>query len=375
MSLVTVFSDANDQKRVIDGKITLPRVGVWHAAFAVDSDDQFSEGDSVTIGINDGAQFLNGTVSRALLYQGLQQVRVVGGAGGMQTVVKPKHYQGPLTSDVIADMAKDAGEKVSANSDPGASIPGWTTIAATFGRQLAELIRPIDGSAWRILPDGSLWVGVEQWEDSDVPDDDWATLNYDHLNGIIDLGMVAPTLLPGTTFGQEKIDRVEHNISGDVVRTAAWVWRGASAGLDHDFQALARVAARPFDFYAMYAGETKAQDGQKFDVQPSDDRIPTMGKIPIRNGIPGLQLKVPNGASVLIGWDGGDPRKPYCSLWGGGENPTSLSVTAKVISLGGEGLDSDPTNGVVHGSYVDPFTGATAFALQGTSQVVFVKKQ
>ena len=374
MSLVTVFADANDQKRVVEGRISLPRIGVWHAAFSVDSDDQFSEGDAVTIGINAGAQFLNGTVTRALLYPGMQQLRVVGGAGGMATVTKPKHYNGPTTADVISDMAKDAGETVSGDSDPGVSNPGWTSIAATFGRQLAELISPIDGCAWRVLPDGTLWVGVEQWEASDVADEEWVTLGYDHLNGIIDVGMVAPTLLPGTTFGQEKIDRVEHNISGDIVRTAAWVWRGAPAGLDHDFQAIARAAPRPFDFFALYAGTTKAQDGQKFDVQPDDPRLPTMGKIPIRNGIPGLQIKVQNGSSVLIGWDGGDPRRPYCSLWGGGENPTSLSLTAKTISLGADGLDSDPQNGVVHGTYVDPFTGATAFALGGTSQVVFVKK-
>jgi len=381
MSLVTIFSDANDQKRVIGGKITMPRVGVWHAALTVESDDQFNEGDSVTIGVNDGAQFFNGTVARALLYQGIQQVRVLGGAGGMQTVTKPKHYQGPLTSDVIADMANDAGETVAGDSDAGVSIPGWTTIAATFGRQLAELVRPIAGAVWRIRADGSLWVGVEQWEASTVPDDEWATLDYDHLNGVLHLGMVAPTLLPGTTFGQEKIDRVEHSISGDVVRTDAWVWRGMPAGPDHDFQAVSRAAPRPVDFYSLYGGVTKSQDGQKFDVQPDDDRLPTMGKIPIRHGVPSLEATVGNGARVLIGWEGGDPRLPYCALWGGGEktskmtlNVGTLTIVADKIQLGSDGLGDDPNNGLVHGTYIDPFTGATALALGGTCTKVFGKK-
>ncbi len=325
MSLVTVFSDASDQKRVVTGVISMPRQGVWHADLFVDSDDQFDVGTGVTIGMNDGAQFLNGTVARALLYQGMQQVRVVAGAGGMQAAAKPRFYQQPAAADVLADLAKDAGETLADDVDlGGAQFDAWTTIASTVGRQLAELIRPIAGCIWRITADGKLWVGSETWPASDVSDDEWATLDYDHWRGVIRLGMLAPTLLPGTVLGQEKIDRVEHHIDRDTVRTLAWVFRDGPAGVDQDFQAVARAASRPFDFFPLYAGTTKAQNQQTFDVQPDDDRLPLMTGVPIRNGIPSLLVTVPPGARVLVGWDGGDPRAPFCALWGGGEKGTSL---------------------------------------------------
>lgn len=382
MSLVTVFSDPSDPKRVVTGLIALPRIGVWHADLFADSDDQFDVGTAVTIGMDDGAQSLEGTVTRALLYQGMQQVRIVGGAAGMQSAGKPKFYSGGTTDDVMKDLASDAGETLADDNDPGSSLPAWTTITATVGRQLAELIRPLDGVVWRIRADGKLWVGAETWPDSDVPDDEWATLDYDHWNGVLHLGMLAPTLLPGTVLGLEKIDRVEHRIDGGAVRTSAWVLRDGPGGVvDHDFQAVARSTARPFDFFAMYPGTMKAQDRQKFDIQPDDDRIPTLAGISILNGLPSFESTVATGARMLVGWGGGDPRSPYCALWGGGETTSAmtikvgtLTIVADMIKLGAADLDQDPANTpVVLGKYIDPFTGATAFALGGCSGSVLAK--
>ena len=384
MSLVTVFADAGDPRRVVTGLIAMPRIGVWHADLFADSDDQFDVGTLVTIDMDNGAQQLVGTVTRALLYKGLQQIRIVGGAAGMQSAATAKFYAaGATTSDVLKDLATDAGETLADDNDAATSIPGWTSIGgATVGRQLAELLRPIDGAAWRIKADGTLWVGTESWPASAVPDDEWATLDYDHWNGVIHLGMLAPTLIAGTVLGQEKIDRVEHRINGEKVRTSAWVLRDGPGGVvDQDFQAVARGSSRPFDFYALYSGTMKAQDGQKFDVQPDDDRIPTLTGLPIKNGLPSFESTVATGAKMLVGWSGGDPRLPFCALWGGNETTSAmtikvgtLTIVADSIKLGAEDLDQDPTNTpVVLGKYIDPFTGATAFALGGCSGTVLGK--
>ena len=312
----------------------------------------------------------------------------------MQRSPTPKFYSGGSVGTVLADLARDVGETLADGGITG-DLNGWTTIRAPAGRQLTELLRPIAGAVWRILPDGSLWTGVEAWPASDVGSDDWQPLGYDHWNGVLELGMLAPTLLPGTTLGsdQVRIDRVEHRIERDSVRTFAWVPRDNRLGaggeadttaprLDRDFAAVGRGAMTPFDFLALYAGTVKGQKAQTFQVQPDDERLPIMSDLPVRNGIPGMEVTVSPGAQILIGWRNGDPREPYCALWGGGASDPTTKITLKVdellvtsgkIQLGAD-LLQPATEGLVLGQCPDPFTGATHFALGGASSVVMAKK-
>jgi hypothetical protein len=397
MALVTIATDGGAEQPVISGVISLPRVGVWHAELRVDSEIDFDSA-AVTISVNGGELDLVGVVTRALQYEGVNQVRIVGGAAGMQRSPTPKFYGGSSVGPVLADIAGDVGETIS-DADSGGVTEGglhaWTTIRAPAGRQLTELLRPIAGAVWRILPDGSLWAGIETWPVSEVGDDDWQPLAYDHWNGVLELGMLSPTLQPGTTLGSDKvrIDRVEHRIDRDSVRTFAWVPRDNRLGaggeqdtaaprLDRDFAAVGRGAMTPFDFLALYAGTVKGQKGQTFQVQPDDERLPIMSDLPVRNGIPGMEVTVSPGAQILIGWRNGDPREPYCALWGGAGGDATTKIILKVdellvtsgkIQLGAD-LLQPATEGVVLGQCPDPFTGATHFALGGASTVVMAKK-
>jgi hypothetical protein len=40
-----------------------------------------------------------------------------------------------------------------------------------------------------------------------------------------------------------------------------------------------------------------------------------LAKVPIRHGLPGVTVKVKQGARLLLGFEAGDPRRPYASLW------------------------------------------------------------
>lgn len=141
------------------------------------------------------------------------------------------------------------------------------------------------------------------------------------------------------------------------------------------FFALFKASVPRLDYFTLYAAKVITQSDDLFDLLPDDPRIPSMGGVPIRHGLPGVTIKVPPGSTVLVGWENGDPSRPYCALWQGGEgNVTRITIVANVIELGGEGL-IPLQDGVVHGTGVDPFTGVPYFALGNTSAVVSVKKQ
>lgn len=336
MALVTIAVDGGDPQRVISGSIVFPRVGVWHLEVKVDSDIDLAEDAPATVSVNGGELDLFGTVTRAIEYQGVTQLRMVGGDAtadatglrGLQRLATPKYYAGGADPGaVLADLLGDCGNVLSsAASLAGApSAASWTTIRASIGRQVAELL---GGVPWRMQPDGSVWAGEETWPATAIADEDWQTLGYDHWNGIITFGLLSPTLLPGTTIGGYRADRVEMTIAGDSVTANVWEPRDDGARIDRDLLALGRGSVRPFDFFALYGGVLKGMDvgAQTFDIQPDDDRLPLFSKLMIRNGIPGLTVDVVAGAKMLVGWSGGDPRRAYCATWDGSETVNTIKL-------------------------------------------------
>lgn len=83
--------------------------------------------------------------------------------------------------------------------------------------------------------------------------------------------------------------------------------------------------------------DAAASDGSTLDVTPQDSRIPPQQSVKLRVGIPGAVAVAQAGATVLLSWDGGDPKKPYCvPSWEAGATVTKLVVNAQSVYLGGE---------------------------------------
>lgn len=214
MSLVSL----NDA-RVARGTLSMPLVGAWTADLLVENDDDEPSG-AVVLSIA-GELELHGTVLRSLNHRGMAQVRVVGGAGGLQKSAAPKFYRAAKIGDVLRDLVTDAGETLSDTSDSSAlsaSLDYWTTITSPTGLMVAALMPSAPGgTGWRVLPDGSLWVGPETWPDSGITE--WAEISEDGCNAAIEVGLDAPVLVPGTLLGERKAGSVEHTIEADAIRS------------------------------------------------------------------------------------------------------------------------------------------------------------
>jgi hypothetical protein len=74
-------------------------------------------------------------------------------------------------------------------------------------------------------------------------------------------------------------------------------------------------------YYGVYEASIQGQaDDDTVDVLPDDPKLRGDGlqRVPIRHGLPGVTVRVAEGSRCLLGFENGDPSKPYVSLWAAG---------------------------------------------------------
>lgn len=70
------------------------------------------------------------------------------------------------------------------------------------------------------------------------------------------------------------------------------------------------------DYRAYYPAKVVAQAADfTLELIPDDTRLPSLSKVPLRLGVPGVQAKVAPGSRVLLFFEGGEPSSPAASLF------------------------------------------------------------
>lgn len=84
------------------------------------------------------------------------------------------------------------------------------------------------------------------------------------------------------------------------------------AGMDAVVQALtARV-----DYMALYPSRVVKDNGDgTLELVPDNTKLPGLSRVPMRLGIPGVDVKVNAGTRVLLGFEAGNPGMPVATLW------------------------------------------------------------
>lgn len=337
MALVT----ANDVA-VIEGTIVRPSVGVWTSDLKLDqlgtAPTGFEPGTKVTIAA-EGGYSIKGVVdpNRGGSFLDSVHVRIVGGAGGMSKLATPRAFgAGAFVRDVVNGLVSDAGETLSATTDAGllaTSIGGWSVMGHTVGWNLRALLRIVAPSmSWRILPDGTLWIGAESWTSATGTFD---AIDQDPADGSYVLGVEAPFVTPGTNIADlGHVNRCIDVITAGRLRTHVYVdfpsegTRGINAAITRQVtQALAGV-----DYYASYVCQVVSQssDLATVDIQPQGARnqklLGGLSSVPVRC-MGGIKTQMVVGSTVLLSWDGGNPASPYvcCGLSSDGALKIALS--------------------------------------------------
>ncbi|HWL86345.1 MAG TPA: hypothetical protein VNO21_11115 [Polyangiaceae bacterium] len=205
---------------VIEGEVRLPRVGAWHADLRVDA--QSVPTGPVMLQSEDKALSLKGAIIRGAVWQDTLAVRVIGGAGGLAKGLPSKFYRGIPLRIVLADIASESGESVSPSSDAGVlgtELETWSRIGGPAYVALAAIVESAQ-CVWRILPDGSTWLGQESWPSANLQYD---LLSQDPALGALVVGTVSPQIVPGTTLDGRRVSYVVHRIQARELRSEVFV--------------------------------------------------------------------------------------------------------------------------------------------------------
>jgi hypothetical protein len=217
---MALYASANGLP-LVDARICLPRVGAWYADVAVAHDEALAGPVTLELG---GVQF-KGTVRRGGMSSGVSVARVVGGGAGLNKVAAAQGYSNVPISVPLTDVLNLAGETLSSTSGPsitGHQLKHWVRAQGQLGLALGALAAatPIVEPSWRVLADGTVWVGEEGWPDSDM---DAVLIEDDPRLGRKVLYAEKPSVLPGTSLDGSKVGYVEHVLTNAALRTEVWV--------------------------------------------------------------------------------------------------------------------------------------------------------
>lgn len=330
----TISLNGNDLMRL---RLRLPLYGAW-VADCLHADPSLvpDVGAAATIVLE--SQTFVGTVVRTSYLQDLGwDSWVVGGGGGLSVVLPAAQFVSPDSATVLADALRTGGEtrSSSVSSDVlSQQWASWRRSVRSLGQELDQLRDVLSRDigqplSWRVLSDGTVWIGEESWSESSVSD-------YDAMSGDASAGchVIAaedPTVLPGQVWVTgERIGEVVHSVDPESTRTELWV----SSGRDRDagsFDAL----QQPVDMLACYQYRVISQNSDKtLELRTTDVRLPDLSKVPIRFGLPGTSADIPQGCVVLVSFAGGDGRDPSAVSWVSGTASNLRIIVDTLLELG-----------------------------------------
>lgn len=360
---------------VLSATITWAQRGPWVADLILDATSA-PEGGVI---IEEGALRLRGTVSSSGEFAGRARARVVGGAGGLGPKVQARQYRDAPLSLVLGDIGSETGETIRpATPELGAvQLALWARPAAAPSRVLDDLCRILgEAYSWRTTDSGAVEVGQESWPVAEPSRARVLEEDLEHDVLVVDDELLE--LRPGTVWEGKRLSAVQVQWGAQQTRTKVWVLRGAGAGAGTtEGRGLGELMARVVEsrlpspvWNRLHPAVVHSQsdDGKTLQVFPESADIPPMVEVPLRTGIPGLEVKIARGARVLLAFEGGDPRRPI-AIPAFDRDPerllemnitaqTEVKVTAPIVkAAGGEVLLGDtPANPVARVGDLVAFT-------------------
>jgi hypothetical protein len=366
------FLTFND-RAALWAEIAMPRAGAWVARCTLDATTSI-EG-RVTVRVHDGGMTLAGTVVRGGVAADTAAITVVGGAGGLYRPVAPVSYRSITVRTLLVETLAAGGEQLAGTSDPsilGTVLPKYVREGGRVIDAIRELMETL-GTTWRMLPDGTVWVGRDTWPAAPAFGYEVLEESPDRMTST--LGVESFRALAGTTLDGRRVSQCVHRLYDGMARTT--VLFEPVGGADRFFSAfrdLVRRAVPGIDYHAAYPSRVVTQNADgTLELRPDTDRMPNVPRVPIRTLAPGVTLRVAAGARCLLEFEEGDPRRPIATFWdGGGLTEIQLGGTRPIARQADTVTVPIPVGTMLTLQAVAPIAGTPAGIPSGTPMVLTV---
>lgn len=371
---------------IVKGRITFRLMGAWDASFDVMGTETASVTGRSLVELG-GVTFV-GFATPAVDVGGHVSVRVVGGAGGLNTKIEKKGDKKAPRGLLLGEVLALGGEKLSTLSDQAitsAVLPHWGRRRGTVAEALRALVAHAGEDVhWRMLPDGSVWVGKETW----LPLGSATTYNIDsedHTNERFTIAIESAAVQPGLKVEGYQISEARYTLTGRSLRANLSYGASGRDELANQFASLIRRETASRDLEKTFAARAVGQNADgTLEIKPTDEDMPDLSEVPVRLGMPGItEFRIIAPVDCSYGYENGDPSKPFVSAFGPG---TALSLTvgastrikldAPLVEAGGTRdlvfhdmlaawVTQLATAGAPIGLSVPPLVGANTIVLKG----------
>lgn len=291
------------------GRITFDLIGTWECEAWVAAEKVADVAGSVTLSVGDTD--LTGFATAGQDPGAQVSVRIVGGAGGLGAAVTAQGYNEDATAETIFTQALQAGSEQlsSADSDAGilAKVQRWSRLSGTVSEAMRALAKHL-GCSWRVLDDGKVWVGPEQWAavtPDHILEDEQATRKLMTI-AIDELGV-----RPGDKFRDQQITQATYRFDGRRMR-ADLSWGDTTDELSMLLGVLIRrEIGTSVDASAIYAYQIDSQESDgRLNVRSTDSRLPDLPKVPVKFGLMGITENQLVGGTAYLTHENGDLSRP-----------------------------------------------------------------
>lgn len=325
-----------NESPIISIKLTIPKNGPWLAAdCTIDSDTPVNTGDKVSITFID--RVFSGTVLDTGIFQGFLRCTIIGGTGNMADLIDSRSYRGLPAGQLFRDIANLTGHELSTTSDKDVLdfvLERWDKLKSR-GSDLIEKILEVTGGTWRVLPDGTLWVGKPVVNALDInkfiiiekiPEDSrWSIYNEENL------------IEPYSSLDGSVIERVEYSFE-DGGELLCNVYFTNTFG-----DAITAMAEQSKDIlynkiYRCRVVQQKQDDMVDLLPDPSVAELANgITDVPILTPFPGMRILVPKNTHCFLMFANGDARYPRVLAWESAVVDTGINSTkVEMITSGGK---------------------------------------
>lgn len=242
--------------------------------------------------------------------------RIVGGAGGLQKPVTPTEWsQGALVQTVLTYILGAGGEVQAATISTdllGKVLPQWSIATSTVGEALSAFAETL-GVIWRVLDDGTIWLGSPNMQPVTAPDYILTDINPEMGAAEMDLNdssLAVDQIIDGLTIRQ-----VIYSWTTDKMRALVTYSPGPVNSLFRLFGMwLARVK---LDNFRAVPGRINSQNSdQTVQFQPDDSRYSPLRRVAIRTGLPDTEVTIGANSRAVAAWEGASPTAPVLVNFG-----------------------------------------------------------